>query len=218
MNFAEIIAVMIVVPVTLYFIIDLIKVYKNEGSYKNSEHTASYEVVNDRAKAKEELKSQINELSEKYGKCSADINLGGWTDHTLKKRFLVFEESKLLIINESEYRFADILDYSMVDDATRETTTFSDGKTSTSTGSMIGRAVAGGIIGGGLGAVAGAATAKKNTYSDSFSETKNKHRYSIYINLNSFENPTLKLPIIESSDRAHQITSILNVITERNKQ
>jgi len=163
-------------------------------------------------------KAQLADFIKKYGNCSVDINLGGWTDHTLTKRLLVFEESKIIIINESKYKFSDILGFSMIDDSTKETTTFSDGGSNTSTGSMIGRAIVGGVVGGGLGAVAGATTAKRNDSSTSFSEAKTKHRYTIYINLNSFENPTLKLSVIEGSDRAYKIANILNVIIERNKQ
>lgn len=176
------------------------------------------ELREQRAKAKEELNAQIAELAKRFGNCSVDINLGGWTDHTLTKRLLVFEESKIIIINESKYKFSDILGFSMIDDSTKETTTFSDGGSNTSTGSMIGRAIVGGVVGGGLGAVAGATTAKRNDSSTSFSEAKTKHRYAIYINLNSFENPTLKLSVIEGSDRAYKIANILNVIIERNKQ
>lgn len=213
----EIILGLIILGMVAYAVISIIE--QCSSGHKGTKIKATKEdQMSQRALQKEEYRAQVADLIEKFGKCTEDINLGDWSDYTLKRRLLIFEETKTIIINDSAYNFADIIGYSMVDDSIKETKTLSDGKVNTSTGSMAGRAVVGGIVGGGLGAVAGAATAKKNVSSNSVSQTETKHRYVIYINLDSIAESTIKLPVINSSDKAHKIANILNVIIERNKR
>ena len=123
----------------------------------------------------------------------------------------------LYIINSKKYEFSDILGYSLVDDATSETITTSVGTAKTSTGSMIGRAVVGGVLTGGLGAVAGAATAKKNISDNATSQTTTTHKYTLYINVNSIQEPTIALKIGNSVSKAQKLAGVINVIIERNK-
>ncbi len=152
--------------------------------------------------AKEELRKQNEEnlrkkfeseyqlLLDKFGTCTVDIKLGR-TNMYIESRLFVFEESQMVGLFGKEYGFSDILGCSLVDDATSETIATSTGDAKTSTGSMIGRAVVGGVLTGGLGAVAGVATAKKNIETNTTSQTRTTHKYTMYVNVNSLSNPTI---------------------------
>ena len=82
---------------------------------------------------------------------------------------------------------------------------------------MLGRAVVGGMLTGGLGAVAGAATAKKNISDNATSQTTTIHKYTLYINVNSIQEPTIALKIGNSVSKAQKLAGVINVIIERNK-
>lgn len=167
---------------------------------------------------KEEYEKTLTELTSRYGECSLNENLGHWNELRMATRVLVFEKAGIIVIKTKEYKFSDILGYSLVDDTTNETSTYSEGSATSSTGSMLGRAVVGGVLAGGLGAVAGAVTGKKDSSGESFSQTTTTHRYTLYINVNSIQEPTIELSVGRGSQRAHRLAGVLNVIMERNKQ
>lgn len=151
---------------------------------------------------------------EKYGECSI---------YTQYKDgfFYVFEQSKIIILNEDLIPFQKIISYSLVDNkkTIKENVEY-ESTTTTSTGSMIGRAVVGGILSGGVGAAIGAATAKKNTVTTPLNEydtTIIRHDFKIYINVNDLSCPTLMVHIGDNTDKAYKIANILNVIIERNR-
>ena len=156
----------------------------------------------------------IKELSRKLGECSIDIPIPQYWDEAVMYIYYisVFEMSNTVIINGGEYKFSDILGFSLVDDATNETITTSTGEAKTSTGSMLGRAVVGGVLTGGLGAVAGAATARKNIATNATSQTTTTHKYTMYINVNSLASPTITIPIGQDEQTAHHLANLFNVI------
>lgn len=82
---------------------------------------------------------------------------------------------------------------------------------------MVGRAVVGGVLTGGLGAVAGAATAKKNVSDNATSQTTTTHKYTLYINVNNLQEPTISLNIGNDASTAQKLAGAMNVIIERNK-
>lgn len=166
-------------------------------------------------------KELYDSLISRYGECTVSINWKDWKtrpNDNLDKFVLIFEEPKIIIIKSKEYKFSDILGYSLEDNAINETTTFSEGDAKASTGSMLGRAAVGGLLTGGLGAVAGAVTAKKNISTDSVSTTKTTHNYIMYINVNNLQDPVITLCIGNMSGNAQKLASVLNIIIERNKQ
>lgn len=164
-----------------------------------------------------EKHQKYNTLIKQFGECSANIELIESNSSCENSNMLIFEQSSMIVLLGKEYKFSDILGCSLADDATSETITTTTGDAKTSTGSMIGRAVVGGILTGGLGAVAGAATAKKSINTDATSQTITKHQYTIYVNVNSLENPTIKICVGDDSEKAYKLVSIFNVIIERNK-
>lgn len=172
-------------------------------------------------KRKQESKELYNSMIARLGEYTASVNYGNWRDspeYNMNKSVLVFENPKIIVINSKEYHFSDILGYSLEDNSTNETVTFSEGSAKTATGSMIGRAVVGGVLTGGLGAVAGAATAKKNISTDAVSTTTTKHNYIMYINVNNLQDPVIMLHIGNMSEKAQKLASILNIIIEGNKR
>lgn len=169
-----------------------------------------------REKQEAEYNAQRTKLIDRLGECVLDIDLGDYEEYDINTHVMLFEASRIIRIKAQEYKFSDILGYSLVDDATSETITSSTG-TKTSTGSMLGRAVVGGMLTGGLGAVAGAATAKKNISDNATSQTTTIHKYTLYINVNSIQEPTIALKIGNSVSKAQKLAGVINVIIERNK-
>ncbi len=159
---------------------------------------------------------EIQSLVDKFGSCSACVSLR--SNLTITSDLFIFEDSRMIVLYGNEYKFSDILGFSLVDDATSETITTSTGDAKTSTGSMIGRAVVGGVLTGGLGAVAGAATAKKNIATNATSQTTTTHKYTVYVNVNSLSNPTVTIRIGDDSQKAYKLANLFNVIIAREKQ
>lgn len=170
-----------------------------------------------RAEQEAEYNKQRTKLIDRLGECVLDIDLGDYEEYDVNTHVMLFESSQIIRIKAQEYKFSDILGYSLIDDATSETITTSTGTEKTSTGSMLGRAVVGGVLTGGLGAVAGAATAKKNVSDNATSQTITTHKYTLYINVNSLQEPTVALEIGNSASTAQRLAGVMNVIIERNK-
>ena len=170
-----------------------------------------------REKQEAEYNTQRTKLIDRLGACVLDIDLGDYEEYDINTHVMLFESSQIIRIKAQEYKFSDILGYSLVDDATSETITTSTGTAKTSTGSMLGRAVVGEVLTGGLGAVAGAATAKKNISDNATSQTTTMHNYTLYINVNSLQEPIISLRIGEDSVTAQRLAGVINVIIERNK-
>lgn len=171
-----------------------------------------------REKQEAEYNTQRTKLIGRLGECVLDIDLGDYEEYDINTHVMLFEASQIIRIKAQEYKFSDILGYSLVDDATSETITTSTGTAKTSTGSMLGRAVVGGVLTGGLGAVAGAATAKKNISDNATSQTTTMHNYTLYINVNSLQEPTLPLNLGNDVSIAQKLAGAVNVIIERNKK
>lgn len=181
--------------------------------------------IEDSARLKEEKKAEMEVFNREYknlieqnGEPDAVINIGRWDDCCLRNRFIVFENRRIIMVYGEKYAFSDILGYSLIDDATSTTIATSTGTAKTSTGGAVGRAILGGLIGGGVGAMAGATTANKGFENYTTSETTARHKFKIYININSLKNPTVKLDIGDNENIAYTVANTLNVIIERNKR
>lgn len=171
-----------------------------------------------REKQEDEYNTQRTKLIDRLGECVLDIDLGDYEEYDVNTHVMLFESSQIIRIKAQEYKFSDILGYSLVDDATSETITTSTGTAKTSTGSMLGRAVVGGVLTGGLGAVAGAATAKKNISDNATSQTTTMHNYTLYINVNSLQEPIISLNLGNDVSIAQKLAGAVNVIIERNNE
>ena len=115
---------------------------------------------------KEEFNEWKKKLELKYGGTTLVIQTGIYEDKD--NSILVFDCQKIIIMNGITYTYNEILDFDINNQMSY--------KTSTSTGSMLGRAVVGGVLTGGVGAFVGGATARKKTKT-----TIEKYKVNIYI-------------------------------------
>lgn len=170
---------------------------------------------------KEEKRAVIKIKEQKYQSLlqvlpNADLTI----EYDLDKFVLLKEESSQILLNEHLYTFKDILDFTVSDNQTViHRGGDSTATTTTSTGSMLGRAVVGGVLTGGIGALVGAATARKETeihQNDTYSSTK--HNYTINVTINSLSLPVETLALFSNEEATNKVISILTIILHRNKQ
>ena len=103
---------------------------------------------------------------------------------------------------ECVHAFSDIIDFSV-----NEKKSY---KSSTSTGSIIGRGIVGGVLLGGVGALAGATTAKKNTI-------EKVDGYTIRITMRGFDKPDIKIHTM-FEDYMEEVTSVLKKVIDYNEK
>ena len=136
---------------------------------------------------------------ERFVSDSAEIWICGlYTKDTI----LVFSNSEKIVINECVHAFSDIIDFSV-----NEKKSY---KSSTSTGSIIGRGIVGGVLLGGVGALAGATTAKKNTI-------EKVDGYTIRITMRGFDKPDIKIHTM-FEDYMEEVTSVLKKVIDYNEK
>lgn len=149
---------------------------------------------------REEFNKWKKELEVRYGETTIVIQNDIYEDK--HNCILVFDCRKIIIINEIIYVYNEILDFNINDQKSY--------KTSTSTGSMLGRALVGGVLTGGVGALIGGATAEKNT-------TVSDEEYKVNIFVKRMATPlitvtTKYLPVV------NKISAVLrNIIDSNNK-
>lgn len=172
--------------------------------------------------AESEYETAWGNLISTYGDCSLDILLGSRQLNT-SDHIYFFEKGKIMVLKDEPIPFEKIIGFSLNDETKtilQNETTYTS-TTTTSTGSMLGRAVVGGVLLGGVGALAGATTAKKETVSIPSSgqtTTTIKHKYSLYLNIDSISNPTRVIELGADTQKAHNLANVINVIIQRNKK
>lgn len=132
---------------------------------------------------------------------------------------MVIEAKSEIEINKRKYPFSKILNFKVNDNPTIIQSPASY-ETKKSTSSMLGRALIGGILTGGVGAIVGAATAKSMTVQTAAVDSTTHHNYTIIINIDDISNPTeiLEIKDSRSQQKVEEISGILNVIINNNKQ
>lgn len=171
-------------------------------------------------KQQEEYQLQVDELKRQYGEYVLDVYIGYFQEYILANHVFIFEESKILYVANEPIPFEKILGFDLKDNKkTIVKTTSPKYKTSTNTGSMIGRAIVGGVLTGGVGAVVGAATAKKTTkvVEEGKTTSSTYHKYQIVLNVDDMSNPVRVIDCKYHQDKAEQIANVLNIILHRNQ-
>jgi hypothetical protein len=135
-------------------------------------------------------------------------------NYDIQKYVFISEEKSLIMLNEHIYHFKDILDFTLSDNSVVVFTPTTS-KTTTNTGSMLGRAIVGGVLTGGVGAVIGGATASQTTQT-SKGTSHTKHDYTLVITVNNLSNPVENIHIGWRENYAREISSILSIIVSRN--
>lgn len=170
----------------------------------------------ERARKKALLEERAAMIAQ-YGEITKEIPLYKYSD-ALEDMFIVFESSSTLFIHKRAYKFSNILGYSVTDN--KQTIIeggHSTSVTSTSTGSLVGRAVVGGVLLGGVGALAGASTAKKSTETISDKQIVNEtHNFTIHINVNDLSAPIISLNTKGAVEKTQEIIGLLNIIINKN--
>lgn len=135
-------------------------------------------------------------------------------NYDIQKYVFISEEKSLIMLNEHIYHFKEILDFTLSDNSVVVFTPTTS-KTTTNTGSMLGRAIVGGVLTGGVGAVIGGATASQTTQT-SKGTSHTKHDYTLVITVNNLSNPVENIHIGWRENYAREISSILSIIVSRN--
>lgn len=152
-------------------------------------------------KEKDKYKAFKERLESKYGSPSTEIfPIPDYVN--IRCSILVFPDSEKIVIDACTYDFSDIMDFAVNEEKSY--------KSSTSTGSAIGRGIVGGVLLGGVGALAGAATAKKNT-------AIKVDSYTIRLIMKGFNNADVR---IHTSLKGimEQVTSVLKKIIDYNER
>lgn len=178
------------------------------------EHLAQM-IEEDRTKEHDKYEIEVNSLSRRYGTISNQYELS--QEINIKNRIFVFADSKKIWIKGSVYDFKDIIGCTINDDSyiKKANVTY---KTSTSTGSMIGRAVVGGMLTGGFGAVIGGATASKTTVAEPSGSDAVIHNFTIVLNINSFTSPVIYINCGDNIKLKDELLGMINVILSHNSQ
>lgn len=168
---------------------------------------------------KEDYLKWIDSMQSKYGEITLKIisynYLKGlsryFIENALKKgddgyciseTILIFDTKSVIVIGDKgEFSYADIIDFNVNNEMSY--------KTSTSTGSLIGRSVVGGVLSGGVGVVIGGTTAEKTTEAS-------VTNYKINISIRNMANPLVSVETpLELV--CNTITSVLKNIIDRNE-
>ncbi|MBD5319614.1 MAG: hypothetical protein HDS07_01760 [Bacteroides sp.] len=146
---------------------------------------------------KKKIKAREDYLTSKYGAITKKIED---VSPNIRPQFVyVFEEAKVIVIGDKEYKFDSILDFSVNGGQSYKVTT--------STSSALGRGIVGGVLFGGIGALAGAGTASKKT-------KPNETRYLISITTKELANPMIEYRTIYET-KANELISVLKIIIDR---
>lgn len=199
---------------------DRIEISKKLKLKEEDEKLQALELKDKEVETKTQEEQLEEELLVKYGTPTKtiDYNVSTSLKRSLDQCILIFEDVNVILVRKRIYSFKDILSCSITDNSTTtHSGSVNTSKTTTSTGSMLGRAIVGGVLTGGVGAVVGAATAKKETVTI-LPQTNMviKHDYTIQINVNSILEPLIKLYLGADEDKVNEIVALFNVIISRN--
>ena len=141
------------------------------------------------------------DLEKKYGIPTLKIKP---TKPSLSKNvvILVYDTRKTIYINGKGYKYSDIIDFNVNDQTSYKTTS--------STGSMIGRGLVGGLLLGGVGALAGATTGEKST-------TKGASTYRINVIMRNMNDPIVTYVTSENECAQKMIAVLKNIIDYNEK-
>ena len=210
----------LVIVISIIAVIAVILSHQNaKMRLKRAERAAAHEL--ERQKNKESYQEQFDELKRLYGDCVLDVYIDAFREHIIANHIFVFENSKILYVANEPIPFDKILCFDLKDNQTTiSKTTSPKYKTSTDTGSMLGRAIVGGVLTGGVGAVVGAATAKKKTETVEAGKTTTtvRHHYRVTLTIDDMANPVRVIDFAYHGDKAEQIANVLNVILHRNQE
>ena len=147
------------------------------------------------AKKYKRINNLKRDLVSSYGQISIVLS-----NDLLETYVFIFEDSKKIILNGKCYDFHEIIDFSI--------NNMESYQTSISTGTVISRSIMGGITFGEIGALVGANTASSTTI-------KKTIGFKFNIILNNLSEPNVSL-VLSDEHKAHKLSAILKIIIDRN--
>lgn len=211
--------IMVVVLLVVFVVIGVLVNNANEKQKEKREERAAAR-KEEQLKLQKDFQIQLEELKREYGDYSFDVVTEYSEEYNMSKHIFVFEDKKILYVANEPIPFEKILGFDLKDNQkTIVKTTSPKYKTSTNTGSMIGRAIVGGVLTGGVGAVVGAATAKKTTkvVEEGRTTSSTYHKYQIALNVDDISNPVRVIDFRYNEEKAEQVANVLKIILHRNQ-
>ena len=166
---------------------------------------------------KQKYDAEKNEILAKYGQPDKVIIM---QEHDLKQEIMIFGKINRLWLLGEDIPFGDVLSCTYNDNySVKKGKVEYQSKTKTNNGSMIGRAVVGGVLAGGAGAIIGGATASKDIQTTAIQGNDTIiHDYTVIINISSFSNPIVRIPLGKDGAKVNDIVGLMNVIISKNKR
>lgn len=149
-----------------------------------------------------ETTSWKRNLREIYGYETLEIKTTSNSYIDKESIILVYDKHETIIMNSRAYKYSDIIDFNINNQMSY--------KTSTSTGSMVGRGIVGGLLFGGVGALAGATTGNKMTNSEIT-------EYKINVIMRDMSNPVINC-IFDNEHDAQKMIAVLKNIIDYNEK
>lgn len=153
----------------------------------------------DRMNEKEQL---ISSLSNKYNETPIIID---YNIYDRLRMILIFKDKRIIYLENKEYRFEDILEFSVV----KYESNGQAFETKTSLGGLVSRSLIGGIVAGPMGAIIGGVTANKKT--ESIPTYNSPPELKIIVN--DLDNPLI---VLRNPFNLDMIVSTLTVIMKNN--
>lgn len=190
--------VIIIVIAIIFCVIVLIASAKD----KVDEKVRNENIEKIMAEMMNEKKQLISSLSNKYNKTPIIID---YDIYDPLQMILIFKDKRIIYLENKEYRFEDILEFSVV----KYESNGQAFETKTSLGGLVSRSLIGGVVAGPMGAIIGGATANKKTESI---PTYNRPP-ELKIIVNNLDNPLI---VLRNPFNLDMIVSTLTVIMKNN--
>lgn len=162
---------------------------------------------------KSALSNAITRFNNQFGTITHDIIINPskrFYQLRIENHILIYDNSKVAIINGQPIKFCDIINFSITDD----TTTIANTTARTDNSGALKSALGWSMLLGKEGAVIGALSADSTSYEESHYITY--HNYTLYLTLNNIKSPIIKVAVGCSTDTKELLTSILSVIIHNN--
>lgn len=213
----------IVLVIVIVIVFTVLAYAKSSNDAEDERHAREMARLRQQKEKDEQYANAINKLESQFGRTTIRIPLNGWRSngsysHQLNSYLYFFEKSSVAVIDGNPIDFKNILAYTLADNQHTIITTKGSADTTTSMGSMAGRALVGGALLGGVGALAGATTSKRDTEINTTTSHTTTHDYVIYLNIDDMANPQRILKFGQDAESANKAASVFNIIINKNKQ
>jgi hypothetical protein len=146
-------------------------------------------------------------------------NMTGYIPYDLDKFIIIDEKSSKLMLNQTIYKFSDIIGFEEGDDITSLDVEGPQNEVTTSRRKGLGRSIIGGAILGTPGVIVGGLTGRKRTTTETsgkVSYSKNIHEYVIRVKMKSISKPVETLIFHNNENEMREVAILLEQILSLN--